>query len=288
MLPDNLLLIAIDAALKAGQQIIKVYKQNDLEVENKDDLSPITKADKLANKVIIDCLISTNIPVISEEDSIDDMNRYKYPAFWLIDPLDGTKDFIARSGEFGVNIALIVDGDPVIGVIYLPVTSELFFGQKGSGSYLIRAIQTIDQYSEMEKCKIELPTGSNTRPIILQSRIYPNSANEQCAQILSVKLNTDVYLMELGSTAKYTEIAKGRGWFYPRQNCLHKWDLAAGDAIIRFSGGNVFSLLSGEPIKYDLLDHQIPPFLAVSSHALKIISASELILLFHQNIIIEK
>jgi 3'(2'), 5'-bisphosphate nucleotidase len=281
---SDYILPAVEAALLAGEQIRKIYKQVDYSIQFKEDNSPVTQADTLAHQAILSCLKSTETIIVSEEDANDDLTRYHRSLFWLIDPLDGTKDFIARSGEFGVNIALIENGEPVIGVVYLPILSELYFGQKGLGSFMIPSIQNLGQFldKELDLIKLPIPTENSmiSKPIFLQSRIYPNPINKQYVARLSEILHTDVALVDLGSTAKYIEIAKGSGWFYPRENSLHKWDLAAGDAIIRFSGGKVVDLQNGQSINYSTPENKIPPFLAVSSKALEKIPISELLLLF--------
>ncbi len=133
---DPLLEIAMNAALLAGEKILEIYGEDDHGVEIKDDQSPLTRADKAAHRVIMDKLEPTALPVLSEEGSaILYAERSQWGRFWMVDPLDGTKEFISRNGEFTVNIALIEDGKPVMGVVYAPVLDELYVGTEGKGGF---------------------------------------------------------------------------------------------------------------------------------------------------------
>jgi 3'(2'), 5'-bisphosphate nucleotidase len=281
---NTLLKLAISAAIDAGKCILNVYASRNLEIEIKRDKTPVTKADKQAHQIIIDHLSATEIPIISEEDEAGSLEVYNSSFFWLVDPLDGTKDFINGTDEFGVNIALIKNGIPVLGVIFLPAKKELLFGTEQEGSKYFKVDDFIYTSKVMnEALKLPFREDLCLQPILLQSRMYPSERNDFYAQQISELLGKDVWIMEMGSTTKYVEIAKGKGWFYPRLISLNKWDLAAGDAIIRFSGGQVINILNGEPINYSTSTHQIPPFLAISSFVQEQIPLSALIELFQKN-----
>ncbi len=140
MIELNLLtIIAVEASLKAGKEILTVYKSADFSITTKSDNSPLTLADKKAHATIVELLSQTNLPVLSEEGTdIPYETRKNWEYFWLVDPLDGTKEFINRNGEFTVNIAIIHKDTPVLGVIYVPVTKDLYFGNREIGAYKVR------------------------------------------------------------------------------------------------------------------------------------------------------
>src|ERR1700746_2187836 len=141
---EALLFNAIQASLRAGEEILKVY-ESDFAVEHKDDKSPLTLADKNAHNVICEILRSTNFPVLSEEGkNIEYSERSKWQYFWMVDPLDGTKEFIKRNGEFTVNIALIHEQRSILGVIYVPVTKVLYFAAEGIGRYKFQIVDMVD------------------------------------------------------------------------------------------------------------------------------------------------
>jgi len=138
--------LAIRAALKAGEAIIKIYNGEDFEVEFKGDNSPLTKADKAAHKIITSYLSNSSLPILSEEGSdIPYSERKDWSQFWMVDPIDGTKEFIKRNGEFTVNIALIENQKPILGVVYAPALKDLYFAEQGVGYLKMESICSIEE-----------------------------------------------------------------------------------------------------------------------------------------------
>ena len=225
--------------LDAGKKIMEVY--NDPEnfgIEFKDDNSPLTRADKLANEVIIEGLkaLPHQYPIISEEGKdIPYDQRKGWPIFWLVDPLDGTKEFIKRNGQFTVNIALIDNHIPVIGFIYAPVSDELFYGIKGIGSFKI---------CEDGECKIS----SSTRKQNLVSVGSSSHANEEEAEHLA-KFPI-VETIKWGSSLKFCKVAEGTADVYLRTGPTMEWDTAAGQCILENAGAKM-TKLDGSPFLYN-------------------------------------
>jgi 3'(2'), 5'-bisphosphate nucleotidase len=230
-------LIAISK--EAGEAILKVYN-SDFDYEIKEDLSPLTKADTLSNHIICKRLkaLTPHIPVLSEETSNISFDiRTLWKQYWLVDPLDGTKEFIKRNGEFTVNIALIENNTSVLGVIYVPVTNEVFWGSVIHGSF----------YSKEENHQEKLTISKKIRrPLkILASKSHYSKK-------LDLLLNQikDYNLINKGSSLKFCLVALGEADIYLRFGPTSEWDTAAGEAILRFSGGYV-SNTEGKPILYN-------------------------------------
>lgn len=239
--------IAVNAAIKAGKAILDVYYNSDFEIEFKSDNSPLTIADKRAHSVIDELLSPTKIPVLSEEGkTISFSERKTWKLFWLVDPLDGTKEFIKRNGEFTVNIALIEDNTPIAGVVYIPVTKELFLGNL-NGSF--RA-----EFDEESECLInfqKLPTtGIKENFVVAGSKSHMNSETETFIQSLDTK-GKPVKLISKGSSLKICMIAAGEADVYPRLAPTMEWDTAAAHAIVKFAGKNIFQYNTNEPLVYN-------------------------------------
>ena len=152
MIPNNKLLLDVcNVAIEAGKEILNFYN-NDIEVTHKEDLSPLTKADLASNKIILESLhkLKSNIPILSEESLVDWSIRKNWKKYWLVDPLDGTKEFIKKNGEFTVNIALIEDNNPILGVVYVPAKSLLYLAEKNKGSF---KTNTKDKLKNLEGIK---------------------------------------------------------------------------------------------------------------------------------------
>ena len=175
----KLLKIAINSSIKGGEAIMQVYN-SDFEVENKSDNSPLTTADKNCNEVIEHFLKKTNFPVLSEEGaSIDFAERKKWKYFWLVDPLDGTKEFIKRNGEFTVNIAMIFNGKPIMGVIYVPVKQHLYFAMDGIGSYKIKINSFVENIDDLVLGAERLPIKNDrSNYVIVGSRSHMTKETE--------------------------------------------------------------------------------------------------------------
>lgn len=234
-----LLEVAKKAAVEAGKEIMKVYSLSDLGVEHKEDESPLTKADKAAHASIVSFLETTNIPVLSEEGaSIPYSERKLWKQFWMVDPLDGTKEFIKRNGEFTVNIALVEDGVPVLGVVYVPVQEQLFYAAKGSGAF-----------SEIDELVSPLKLSSNKSLNglrVVASRSHLNSDTKNFMDGLE-----DPEIVSMGSSLKFICIAKGAAEVYPRFAPTMEWDSAAADAICREMGLVVKNVETEKALTYN-------------------------------------
>ena len=247
----ELLKIAINASIKGGYAIMEVYA-SDFAVEHKDDKSPLTIADKNCNDVIEGCLLKTEIPILSEEGadiSFDERKKWEYS--WLVDPLDGTKEFVKRNGEFTVNIALIHNGNPIIGVVYVPVNEELYFAMEGLGSYkIIRNTVIFDLDGLIEKSN-KLPIDyKRENYVIVGSRSHMSAETEEFFYEKK-KEHDNVEVMSVGSSLKLCMVAEGKADAYPRYAPTMEWDTAAGDAICRMAGFQVLQYNTDTPVEYN-------------------------------------
>ena len=245
--------IAIKAALGAGIKILEVYNSDNFEIEIKNDDSPLTIADKKANDFIIDLLLETNLPILSEEGKeipYDERKSWNY--FWLVDPLDGTKEFIKRNGEFTVNIALIEKNKPVAGVIFVPVLRQLYVGINNIGAFLYENVNINDNYTfeSLKISGIKLPFKKNENEItIVGSRTHMNLETEKFISELKHRYNK-VNIMPIGSSLKICMVAEGKADIYPRFGPTMEWDTAAGHAIA-IASGTVFTKHDGSEMIYN-------------------------------------
>jgi 3'(2'), 5'-bisphosphate nucleotidase len=261
---DNAMLqTAISAAIEGGKKILEIYGQ-DFTVDYKKDNSPLTLADRLAHDVISHILARTGLPVLSEEGKdIPYESRSRWTQFWLVDPLDGTKEFIKRNGEFTVNIALIRRGEPVLGVILVPVTGHLYFGTVNSGAYrsITCDISTAGIQHILDN-SIPLPLAYKpTVMTVVCSRSHISPQTEEYIRSLREK-EPDLEFISAGSSLKLCMIAEGRARIYPRFGPTMEWDTAAGHAIVNASGGIVRVNGSHAPLTYNKPDLLNPWFIA--------------------------
>ncbi len=248
---QTLLNIAIRAALDAGKEILNIY-DTDFNVEIKNDDSPLTQADRNANDVINRYLIPTNIPVISEENrQLDFSERKDWQRCWIVDPLDGTKEFIKRNGEFTVNIALVEVGIPVLGVIYVPVSKELYFtSEDGKTSRKIIVASEDVTVEEVLKNAEEIKPSEITSVVrIVGSRSHLNEDTKNF--ISEIEKDNQVELVSKGSSLKFCLVAEGLADIYPRYAPTMEWDTAAGHAICRAVGLDVIDQSTGKPMLYN-------------------------------------
>jgi len=248
---QTLLAIAIKAALEAGAEILKVYETN-FNVETKDDNSPLTQADKNANAIINKYLKTTEIPIISEENrQLDFSERKGWTRCWIVDPLDGTKEFIKRNGEFTVNIALIDNSNPVLGVIYVPVSNELYFtSQDGKSSKKITLTsEEISVEKILEKAEIIKPSAITSEVKIVGSRSHLNEDTKNF--ISEIEKESKVEIVSKGSSLKFCLVAEGLAHIYPRYAPTMEWDTAAGHAICKAVGVTVIDQTTGKPMQYN-------------------------------------
>lgn len=250
---DQHLKIAIEAAEEASIEIVKIYESDDFDMEQKDDLSPLTKADKKGHEVIMQHLLKTRLPVLSEEGkSIPYADRVKWEYFWMVDPLDGTKEFIKRNGEFTVNIALIYNGVPVLGVVAVPVANEIYYGGIDFGVTLKKdGVET--QLETRKSVSLQQP---DLR--VVASRSHMSEETEQF--INGLKNPTTV---SKGSSLKFLLLVTGEADVYPRFAPTMEWDTAAADALVRAIGLGVYQHESTDLLQYNKENLLNPYFLCV-------------------------
>ena len=248
---DTLLTAAIEAAGHAGDEILKVYESGDFQAEAKGDQSPLTLADKNAHRAIVSILEKTGLPILSEEGkSIPFAERRNWERFWMVDPLDGTKEFIKRNGEFTVNIALIEKNTPVLGVVTVPVTKDLYFACEGKGAF--RRTDGVDRKLE-RKQETDLAR-EGLRVVASRSHM-----NEETQKFISGLRNP--HLVSAGSSLKFMLVANGEADVYPRCAPTMEWDTAAADAIVRQSGRSVLQYGTNQPLLYNKENLLNPYFL---------------------------
>ena len=256
---EELLLTSIQAALEAGRVILEVYNTN-FKVEHKADDSPLTLADQRSHDIIAGHLEPFGIPLLSEEGKeIPYLERKKWDTLWVVDPLDGTKEFVNRNGEFTVNIALIKNGRPIWGVIYLPVKDVLYFATQETGSFQIETAATVLNQDKklpgMEKlCQYaqKLPFHRPSKDVftIIGSRSHPSAELEAFVDQMGKK-HRNVEFMPAGSSLKFCRVAEGKANIYPRFGPTMEWDTAAGQAIAENAGRSVTHYETGEPLLYN-------------------------------------
>lgn len=250
------LTIAIEASLLGGREIIKIYSDpnSDFGIERKADNSPLTIADKAAHKAIEEILSRHNLPILSEEGrEIKWSERSEWRRFWLVDPLDGTKEFIKRNGEFTVNVALIEDGQANVGVIYVPVKRVLYFGAVGFGAFKVENVETGADFASIFEQATKLPNTKNREAnniIVVASRSHLSVETEEFIEQLKSN-NTQVTLISSGSSLKLCLVAEGSADYYPRYAPTMEWDTAAGDAIAVASGCMVVKTDGRTPLRYN-------------------------------------
>ena len=274
------LLESLRAALKAGDAILDVYRTADFEVEVKADKSPLTLADRRSHKIIVDRLTKFDIPILSEEGrEIPYGERKRWNSYWLIDPLDGTKEFIKQNGEFTVNIALIVARKPKSGVVFAPDKGILYFAQDNLGAYKVdsaailkfleqevvgsnheRASEIIGDITN-RSLKLPIPDTAEKPYTIIGSRSHATPELEAFVEEKRREYG-EVDFISAGSSLKLCLVAEGRADIYPRTVPTMEWDTAAGQAVVEFSGGRVFQYDSEEPLQYNKKNLLNPWFVA--------------------------
>jgi len=248
------LITAIEAAVHGGSEIMKIYSMDDLGVEYKEDKSPLTLADKNCNDIINSYLTKTEFPIISEENrQLDYKERKDWDICWIVDPLDGTKEFVKRNGEFTVNIALVKKGKPLLGVIYVPDTKELYMADVAklqAGKIILESHEVDVNAIDLETCKI-VPGNSGQQGIrVVGSRSHMNEATEKFVASLS-EGEKEVEIVSKGSSLKFCLVAEGKADVYPRFAPTMEWDTAAGQAICEAVGLKVISKETDEPLLYN-------------------------------------
>ncbi len=267
---EKLLLDAVHASLRAGEEIIKVYDSEDYDVQLKKDKSPVTLADRQSDNLIKKMLAPAGIPYFSEEsEKAPYEERTKWERYWLVDPLDGTKEFIKRNGEFTVNIALIEDQTPVMGVIYVPVQKQLFFAVKGTGSYKMENVQEKEQFFSLNDLVNRAKKLKSNREIknfrIAGSRSHLSAETRDFIEKLQMEYGK-ADIVTKGSSLKLCMVAEVTADIYPRLGPPMEWDTAAGHAIALFAGCSIMQIDSGEPLLYNKPE-LLNPWFVVKSKA---------------------
>lgn len=241
-------------ALNAGRVILEIYNGDDFDVEFKQDSSPLTRADLASQQVIEEGLAAAfpDLPLLSEESAqVSFEQRKDWKRYWLVDPLDGTKEFLKRNGEFTVNIGLIEGGVPILGVVYAPVLDRLYWGYESSAwcrnsDGAVRPIRVIQKQETVRPFKV------------VASRSHRSPELEQYLESLPAH-----ECVAMGSSLKLCLVAEGQAHLYPRIGPTMEWDTAAADAVVRAAGGQV-TTLDGEPLVYNKPNLLNPYFLAKS------------------------
>lgn len=245
---------------------MEVYNSNDFQVNLKSDATPLTLADRKANTEIVNSLTKTFIPVLSEEGrNLLYQERKAWEYFWLVDPLDGTKEFIKRNGEFTVNIALIYNGYPIMGVVYVPVLNQLFYALDGIGSFRannikpsIEGIVLKDIHTTVSE-KLPFPS-SGRKFTVVSSRSHPSPETQEFIEDLRNQ-HGNVEVIPRGSSLKICMVAEGYADVYPRFGRTMEWDTAAGQAIAEGAGCQVITIDHGDRMCYNKEDLENPWFL---------------------------
>ncbi len=240
---------AYDAALRAGAAILDVYRRKEAyDVNLKRDQTPITEADRQAHKIIKEYLGRTHVPLLSEEGrEMRFDERRDWDMFWLVDPLDGTKEFIKGNNEFTVNIALVVNNRPVVGIIYVPYYEKIYFCEKGHGSFVKENVppdpQAKHTYEEVFAGAVGLPLrGCRNTPLrIAVSRSHKNAETMEHVERMK-RAFPDAKTVEQGSSYKFCLLAEGTIDYYVRTSNTYEWDPAAGEIILSDTGGPTKSL----------------------------------------------
>ena len=257
---SNLLILCLNnIAIQAGK-IIMTYYKNLQEISLKDDHSPLTEADLASNTLIMKELknIDKSIPILSEETLVRWSERKNWNTYWLVDPLDGTKEFINRNGEFTVNIALIENNTPIIGVIYAPAISVLYYGSKNNGAFKTFCDEKIDSLSGSTQIR------TNEKRDTDHFQVFESRSHSNQEFISWVKNNVLSYdLVKRGSSVKFCEIAEGKADLYPRFGPTSEWDIAAGHIILTEAGGEIKNVNQNK-LEYNLKESLINPHFIAS------------------------
>lgn len=251
-------LSAIHAAIVASKEIMRIYIDV-INLEYKEDGSPLTNADLASSKIIHDHLEPLGFPITSEETiNTKYRERKEWESFWCVDPLDGTKEFVKKNGEFAVNIAFIEGSYPVFGLIASPVYEEILFGGKEMGVF----ISPFCDVNEPSKWK-QIPErdGINNPLIIIGSRSHPSELGKKYFEDIML-ITKDLEYLSKGSSLKFFDLANGTADVYPRFAPTMEWDIAAGQAIIEALGGEVTNALDGTRLQYNKEDLTNPFFIA--------------------------
>lgn len=251
MKPADLLQPVLDIAIEAGNRIMEVYRSADFGVTHKDDASPLTLADLAAHEYIATSLAALPVgyPVLSEEAAdIPFETRRAWSHYWLVDPLDGTKEFIKRNGDFTVNIALVVDGYPLLGVVHAPALDLSYFAAEGAGAWCIRA-------GKREAIR--------TRPAPAVPAFVVSRSHKDATLEAFLSAAPPHEAVSRGSSLKFCQVAEGTADLYPRTGPTSEWDTAAGQCVAEQAGAEVLRLPGFARLRYNQKDSLLNPLFAV-------------------------
>ena len=252
----------IKIAKSAGAAVLQVYEKEDFGVETKADNSPLTEADLAAHEIIISGLneLAPGVPILSEEsEDIPYATRKKWQRYFLVDPLDGTKEFISRNGEFTVNIALIEEGIPVLGVVFVPVSDVTYAGQQLD--IRIAFVERSGSRRDIATRNLPRRLRNNEALTVVASRRHGGEALQRCVDVLQEKF-ADVELINMGSSLKLCLVAEGKADLYPRLAPTAEWDTAAAQAVVEAAGGSVVDN-NLRPLHYNSKESILNPFFYV-------------------------
>lgn len=255
-----------DIIKEAGRLVLDIYNSRDFHVEVKDDRTPVTEADKASSAFLVSSLrqLYPDIPIISEEANIPPLStRQHWEHIWSIDPLDGTKEFIKRNGEFTVNIAWVREGVPVMGVIYVPVKHDLYFAAEGLGAFKLADVTEAGALSlqALTERAVRLPVEEKRDTfVVVASRSHCTPETEAYIERMRQE-HAQVELRSSGSSLKICLVAEGKADVYPRFAPTMEWDTAAGHAIVRAVGGEIWQADRHEPLRYNKEDLLNPWFI---------------------------
>lgn len=265
--------VAAEAAIEAGKAINSIYDDpdSDFGVEMKSDNSPLTVADRRAHAVIVSFLEKTGLPVLSEEGAMTPYGERKdWKLMWIVDPLDGTKEFIKRNGEFTVNIALVENSVPVAGVIYVPVKKILYWGVCGEGAFRCNGCEDVQPLDVLGHKAVRLPVRGAERPFtVVASRSHLSSETAEYIEKLKA-VHPGLVTVSSGSSLKICAVAEGSADIYPRFAPTMEWDTAAGHAIARAAGFEMTDAVTGLPLCYNKEDLHNPWFIVSDKTGLQI------------------
>ncbi len=272
---EYLLPYIVNAALKAGAAIMEVYNSKEkCDIDLKSDNTPITDADRAAHTAIKEALGATRIPILSEEGrEMLYEERRNWEMFWLVDPLDGTVEFINHNNEFTVNIALMSEGEAILGVIFVPCLKRLYLAARGYGATLSLDVEPNStsnlSYEQICSNRVSLPLADKQRttPRVAISRSHITPETYTYIDILREK-RSDIEVIEQGSSYKFALLAEGDVDYYVRTTHTFEWDTAAGELILSESGGSTMALNTGDKLQYNKEELQNPWFECRSANTL--------------------
>jgi 3'(2'), 5'-bisphosphate nucleotidase len=244
----------IDMLVLAGDAIMNVYHSEDLGIKHKTDQSPVTKADIASNQIIVDFLMEMDdsIPILSEEmATIDYTERSHWQRCWIIDPLDGTREFITHSQDFCINVALVENQEPTLGFVYLPVKKLCYIGVNGVGAFKI---------FNHDLAQIRVNTFSTKDPN-LRIPVSKSYLDNETTNYIEQHFVSPI-LQPCGAGLKFAHVAEGLADIYPRCQSIMEWDVAAGHALIKSAGGNINNLYTGQELRYNQVSLKLPHFVA--------------------------